>query len=312
MSQDDIRIDINETRETVQEQLQQHPNNQAHQLPMQEDVARVSGVSLRLPPFWPENPALWLAQVEAQFAIHRITSDSSKFFYVISQLEQRYAAEVQDVITNPPAQGKFMKLKTELERRITATRDERIRQLLTQAEMGDKKPSQFLRYLRSLVPSAETVPDQLLRTLWSGRLPTPIRTVIATQNDLAIDAVAELADKVFEVISPSNIASISSPQVITKPKLVCNSQSRTIPNEFTIQIEQLTRQVSALSARLDEFEHRHRDRSQLRRRSRSRPSTPKPESSNESQTCWYHRRFGADARCCTSPCKFSPNSSGDQ
>lgn len=43
---------------------------------------------VRLPPFWKNNPRLWFAQVEAVFAINRITSDESKFRYVTVHLDQ--------------------------------------------------------------------------------------------------------------------------------------------------------------------------------------------------------------------------------
>jgi len=45
---------------------------------------------------------VWVAQLEGQFALSNITQDSTKFYYVISQLENKYAAEVEDVITNSP------------------------------------------------------------------------------------------------------------------------------------------------------------------------------------------------------------------
>src|SRR5215510_12239114 len=43
--------------------------------------------AVRLPPFWPDKPGLWFAQVEAQFHLAAVTSETTKFNYVISQLE---------------------------------------------------------------------------------------------------------------------------------------------------------------------------------------------------------------------------------
>ena len=69
-------------------------------------------VGVRIPPFWPEKPAVWFAQVEGHFLLSGISDDKTKFYYVISQLEHRYAAEVEDIIVAPPAQGKYEILKT--------------------------------------------------------------------------------------------------------------------------------------------------------------------------------------------------------
>ena len=62
-------------------------------------------VGIRVPPFWAEKPAAWFAQLEGQFALSNITQDSKKFYYVISQLENKYAAEVENAINNPPTHG---------------------------------------------------------------------------------------------------------------------------------------------------------------------------------------------------------------
>jgi hypothetical protein len=56
---------------------------------------------IRVPPFWAEKPAVWFAQFEGEFALSNITQEATKFYYVIPQLDNKYAAEVEDVITNP-------------------------------------------------------------------------------------------------------------------------------------------------------------------------------------------------------------------
>jgi hypothetical protein len=59
-------------------------------------------VAVWLPPFWAERPAVWFAQAGAQFFLASLNSETTKFFHVISQLDHRYAAEVEDIITSPP------------------------------------------------------------------------------------------------------------------------------------------------------------------------------------------------------------------
>jgi len=67
-------------------------------------------VDIRVPPFWPEKPALWFAQTEGQFALANVTMDATKFYYVISHLDNKYSAEVEDVITNTPHTGRYERI----------------------------------------------------------------------------------------------------------------------------------------------------------------------------------------------------------
>ncbi|GFG37296.1 hypothetical protein Cfor_03245 [Coptotermes formosanus] len=74
---------------------------------MQESPDSTSGVAIytvavRLPPSWPGRPGLWFGQAEAQFELASITNERKKFDHIISQLDCRHAAEVEDVITSPP------------------------------------------------------------------------------------------------------------------------------------------------------------------------------------------------------------------
>jgi hypothetical protein len=45
---------------------------------------------------------VWFEQLEGPFALSNITQDATKFHYVISKLDDKYVAEVEDVITNLP------------------------------------------------------------------------------------------------------------------------------------------------------------------------------------------------------------------
>ena len=70
--------------------------------------------AVMLPPFWPDRPALWFAQAEAQFELAVVTSVRTKFNYLISHLDHRHSAEVENVVTSPKAKHPYKMLKTEL------------------------------------------------------------------------------------------------------------------------------------------------------------------------------------------------------
>jgi hypothetical protein len=80
--------------------------------------AEVSRVTVQLLPFWAERPAVWFAQAEAQFFLAGIISEKTKFCHVILQLDHRYDAELEDIITSLPEGDPYTTLRTELIRQL--------------------------------------------------------------------------------------------------------------------------------------------------------------------------------------------------
>lgn len=246
-------------------------------------------VSVKLPPFWPDRPAIWFAQVEAQFTISGISTDQTKFDYVIAQLDTRVIGEVEDVILQPPPTEKYNKLKSELIRRLSTSEEQRVRQLVSDEELGDRRPSQFLRHLRSLAGSTLT-DENLLRQLWMRRLPQHLQAILAAQSELSLNKVAELADKILEV-SPGVAVSRSSAVYSASTPAAAPSSL----DDITKRLDELTRQITALTA----VRGRNRSRGPSTQRDRSQtPGVPK--------ICFYHRKYGIKGVKCVKPCTWTP------
>lgn len=247
-----------------------------------------------MPAFWPEEPELWFAQLESQFVICGITQDSTKYAYALSQIDTKHAREIKDLITNPPAADKYETIKRTLISRLSVSQELRTKQLLEHEELGDRKPSQFLRHLKTL--AGQTVPDSLLRTLWLGRLPTQTQIILATRTQDCLDEVAEQADKIHEVDYRAIVA-------------VTSKQKETVPatNSLEEQIKKLTKQMASLSAKVSQQSKRHfreRSRSRSRGRYRERFDKKKDDLEKEKGICYFHRRFKEAATKCTKPCTY--------
>jgi len=81
----------------------------------------VTSVSVKLPPFWPSDPHIWFAQVEAQFSTRHITSQRTMFDYVVASLSPEYATKIRYLILQPPDDHPYDKLKEQLIKRTTAS-----------------------------------------------------------------------------------------------------------------------------------------------------------------------------------------------
>ena len=57
-----------------------HHNNQIH----------VSGIQLKLLPFWPVDPQVWFTQVEGQFTIKDITAQKKKYDNIVTSLAPKF------------------------------------------------------------------------------------------------------------------------------------------------------------------------------------------------------------------------------
>ncbi|XP_047022621.1 uncharacterized protein LOC124632011 [Helicoverpa zea] len=266
------------------------------------EVSKV-GLPMRCPPFCPEEPAVWFAQIEGQFVLGRISSDTTKFYTVVTQLETKYAMQVKDIITKPPETNKYEKLKTELINRLSASQEKRIQQLLIHEELGDRRPSQFLRHLQNLAGPAGA--SDFVKSLWTNRLPQNIQTVIASQiADLPVEKLAEIADQVYDIVPCT-------------PQVAATSASTSTAPDLVKEVSELTKQVARLSSQMNNKWRGHsRSRSQSRHnqrryyRGRSNNSrTPQPPPNHPH--CYYHYTFGDKANKCRQPCTFtSENAKG--
>ncbi|KAJ8709962.1 hypothetical protein PYW07_009328 [Mythimna separata] len=256
-------------------------------------------VGVRSPPFNAEDPLLWFAQLEGQFVLSNITTDSTKFYYVLAQLEPQHSAEVRDLIVNPPTTGKYEKLKAELIKRLSASQERKLKQLLMHEELGDRKPTQFLRHLQQL--AGPTVPTDFIRSIWSSRLPANLQTIVAMQASSSLEEVAELVDKVNEIVPVTRQVATTSmpvPGQVASPQPTTDPQASTI-EALTQSVAELSRKLEVMSAQLRHRQPRSRSRGRYRHnhyRSQSR--------SRDNRYCSYHNRFGDNARRCTQPCAY--------
>lgn len=240
----------------------------------------VNRVSMKIPPFWKSNPAIWFLQIEAQFTNNGITQDLTKYNTLLANVETHVLDEIADYVLAPPEENKYEGLKTRLMSSFAISEESKLKTLLQDIELGDKKPSSLLKEMRQL--AGTRIVESVLKSLWLNRLPNTIQPVL-TVLDGDLNKIAEAADKLMDTLGKCHINTVSM-------------TTHTPLNEFN----EMKNQIEALTRKINTNNHQKR-----RFRSRSR-SSYRGRSPSYDDKCFYHKRFGEKAyRCDGPPCKMA-------
>ena len=190
-------------------------------------TSTVAAVNVKLPPYWPADPQVWFAQVEAQFTTRGITAQKTKYDYIVASLSPEIATEVCDLILASPTDNAYNRLKDQLIKRTTTSEQKRLQQLLNAEDLGDRKPTQVLRPMQQLLgENASTCEQSLLRERFLQHLPASIRMVLASTPDTTgLEDLAQLADRIMEVATPT-VAAVHTPQITSEVQQLCTDVSR--------------------------------------------------------------------------------------
>jgi len=294
----------------------------------------ISSIALsnKIPKFWKDRPKLWFGYFEALMKTQR-ASDDAKAQLLITMLDKEQLEQIGDLLENMPSTGKYDALKKRLTHAYEDSPGRQLQRLLEEMELGDKKPSHLLRQMRDIAKN--NIPDQTLKLLWVTRLPVSLRPHLHVDQSTDLENLGQLADRLYEYIKPHEVNSIAStaqsfgtahvnananavePQgkanlptfasassasnmhqinAINTAILQLDFQTKLdkLEKQFVHELSELRKQIEQLSLNTRHY----RDRSRSRSRSRGRSST-----------CYYHRKFGTDAKKCVSPCNFTANAS---
>ena len=191
-------------------------------------------------------------------------------------------------------------LKETLIKRTAASEQKRLQQLFQAEELGDRKPTQVLRRMHQLLGDRAGPEESFLRELFMQRLPSNVRMVLAASpSTTPLESLAELADRVIDVAAPP-VAHLTTPSTPSaqQPQVAAMGTGQPTSADF----ERIMSELSKLKPTVKSL-----TRSWSRTpRSRHRSPTPTSTLLASDQLCWYHQKFGDEARKCTQPCSH-PN-----
>ncbi|GFY64704.1 uncharacterized protein TNIN_160401 [Trichonephila inaurata madagascariensis] len=112
--------------------------------------------------------------------LKRYFERTTKYNIVVAALDENVLDFVVDILSNPPHVDKYETLKNALLNRLTDTEESRLKKLLTDMELGDRRRSDLLRQMKSLAGSS--ISDELIKSLWLQRLPQQTQAILSIRR----------------------------------------------------------------------------------------------------------------------------------
>lgn len=272
-----------------------------------------AGISnLPIPSFWSNRPDLWFLQIEMQFKLKKIQTSNVRYSYLVSFLPPEVMETVSDFLLNPPDDEKYEKLKQLLISRSQDTEEKRLDSLLNKIDLGNCRPSELFRQMKTVAGNNSLVNDKLLFKLWSNKLPKGIQScVIAVEDKHTEEEILSIADKIFDATDHKHISQVDSRKCTQGPPSNFETHSSSLETNLSKALDEISSRLSRLEARGHSSRSHSHSHSNSHSRSRSKSSNRKSRYRKGGKYCFYHFNFGNNATKCTQPCQFRSSSKNE-
>nr|VZI28486.1 unnamed protein product [Spirometra erinaceieuropaei] len=209
----------------------------------------VHAVHFTLPDFWQHAPELYFIRIESAFYSANSTKELSKYHKLLEVLPANIISQVQPLLVKPPADAPYSALKAEILSLNAVSDRQRYHQLIKEESLGDRKPSELLRRMRTLLGDMQ-VDEKLVKEMFLERLPADVQTILASgSQDLTLSHLAEIADRMLEAqrFQPPSVAQISTSSSTVNEQLL--QQMSAMANEIASLKLQLARITCSRSPR---------------------------------------------------------------
>ena len=139
-------------------------------------------INLKLPSLWEDDIKLWLAAVDHQFNLSNICTEQRRFSAMLGALDYCIIRKVQPIIRNQP----YQRLKRALIKLYKISDNDRYDCLLHYTDLGNRKLSELLSELRTLLgESCSNNADlsKLLHKLFLDKLPPQVSLVLTVSRN---------------------------------------------------------------------------------------------------------------------------------
>ncbi|BHF63739.1 hypothetical protein SprV_0200673300 [Sparganum proliferum] len=160
------------------------------------DSLDIITLSFKLPPFTLSSPRVWFRQIKAVFSTSRITSERTRYSYMVQILPFDVAVDVDDPLDPIPTNDPYHQLKNFVIQRMAKSVNRMLRELFIQVELGDQTSSQLMCHMRSFLAGSH-INDDTFRQIWLDKLSVPMQQVLSMLDiSISLGRVANHAERI--------------------------------------------------------------------------------------------------------------------
>lgn len=206
------------------------------------NISIMSQASVRVPfpVFKSDDIVAWFRRLEYWFNFSKVESEKAKFALIVSQIDNPMVTNLDELL-NPDNEKPYSLAKAKIISIFEQTTSSKINKLLSGCQLGDLKPSQLLAEMKRI---GGNVGDDILRNLWSKRLPMHLQPVVAAATKSSLEEIASIADAVIDVVGPVSICNVN--QTSNSMPTTGESSELSEIQELRLAINQLTKSFSEM------------------------------------------------------------------
>ena len=283
-----------------------------------------------LPPWDPKNLEAWIRRAENAFIRAGITEAKDKFAHLESVISVDLHPTINQFFNGTASEENFDSLLAFLRERYGRTKEQKVKAVLGGVRRNSRLPTDLMALLKDQVDDV-TIEDILKVHLYS-ELPQSVRENLSDKLEaLNSDELAKAADAFFNrdgTLRASNSQSVNAVNANGAEReeghqpLFTPAFDEMLPNNSDINAVQNDRNNNRSSNNGGQGRGgynndrigRQRSQSENRKgaRSGSARSQARPNSGSNAPTnpdhCFFHQKWGAEARNCRAPCSFNRGS----
>jgi hypothetical protein len=248
---------------------------------------------IKLPPFWPEDPASWFRLTEGQFALRNVADPVTRYYHVLAALSVDSVRLVRHVLHDDTGPESYDRLRASLLASHSLSNYQKMERMMRLPPLGDRKPSVMLAEMLEYCLAGEST-TAVFAFLYLQRLPQEIRVLLSEDDPANMRAIAEKADRLIAMHVPQshdNCVAVAADDVYENPEVVAALQGARSPKDKTSKWPQqpLTQQK------------------ELGRRINLPKKGQEQARSLRTSMCFYHAKFGEQAKHCQEGCVWPEN-----